>query len=332
MTIAGTRGHRRAARFLEMTVTGQGLASPAVRSHVHARAFVRGQGRVRSKASGFGWRVTPTHPPLRGVVCGVKHSPDQASRGAPVWCVSGPSRRLRNRVLRTPFSRQSRGKCKGVPVQHIEELDLFDFSLPTDKALAEQLEGWNRQARAHCTRSKRHARRSASEANLAEILPPEIEEGDAWHVLSSGDVDSLSFVAHIVKNHVLDYVAFSTWCMAINDVEQLNAWIDEGRIKRLDAYVGEIFPGSYSREHGALCSTARATGGRVCVFRNHSKVFLLRSGVRAWVVESSANINTNPRTENTCITADSGLFDHHKRYFDSIRSFDREFDKWKPFE
>lgn len=215
-------------------------------------------------------------------------------------------------------------------MQLAEELDLFDFSLPTDKALAEQLEGWNRQARAHRTRSKRHARRAASEATLAAILPADIEDGDAWHVMSSGDVDSLSFVAHIIKHHRLDYVAFSTWCMALDDVDQLNAWIEEDRIARLDAYVGEIFPGSYAREHGALCSTVRATSGRVAVFRNHSKVFLLRSGARAWVIESSANINTNPRTENTCITADFGLYEHHKRYFDSIRSFNRDFDTWTP--
>lgn len=175
-------------------------------------------------------------------------------------------------------------------------------------------------------------RRAASESSLAEILPADLADGEAWHVMSSGDVDSLSFVAHILKTQRLDYVAFSTWCMAVADVDQLNAWIDEGRIGRLDAYVGEIFPGSYPREHGALCSTVRAAGGRVAVFRNHSKVFLLRSGDRAWVIESSANINTNPRTENTCITADFDLYLHHKRFFDSVRSFARDFDDWRPAE
>lgn len=216
-------------------------------------------------------------------------------------------------------------------MQLSEELDLFDFSMPSDEALNEHLEGWARKARAHCTRSRRHARRAASESALAEILPADIADGEAWHVMSSGDIDSLSFVAHILKaGHRMDYVAFSTWCMAVADVDQLNSWLDEGRIARLDAYVGEIFPGSYPREHGALCSAVRASGGRVAVFRNHSKVFLLRSGARAWVIESSANINTNPRTENTCITADMGLFEHHKRYFDSIKSFNREFPDWTP--
>lgn len=215
-------------------------------------------------------------------------------------------------------------------MQLSEELDLFDFSLPTDSSVSEHLEGWARQARATSTRSRRHARRASSEAMLADLLPADIPDGDAWHVMSQGDVDSLSFVAHLLKQHKMDYVAFSTWCMALDDVDRLNCWLVDRQIERLDAYVGEIFPGTYPREHGALCSTVRPYGGRVAVFRNHSKVFLLRSGDRAWVIESSANINTNPRAENTCITADFGLFLHHKRFFDSIRSFARDFDEWRP--
>jgi len=212
------------------------------------------------------------------------------------------------------------------------ELDLFDLTMPADESVSESLEGWARKARAVKTKSRYHARRAASEKLLAEILPAEIDDGDAWHVMSSGDIDSLSFAAHIIQNHVMDYVAFSTWCMSLPDVEAINAWLVDGQIQRLDAYVGEIFPGSYPREYSGLCSAVKPCGGRVAVFRNHSKVFLLRSGLRAWVIESSANINTNPRTENTVITADMGLFEHHKRYFDSIKSFNRDFSAWSAAE
>jgi hypothetical protein len=215
-------------------------------------------------------------------------------------------------------------------MQLSEELDLFDFAMPSIESIDDALDGWSRTARAVKTRSRRHARRASSESVLAGILPDDISDGDAWHVMSSGDVDSLSFVAHLLKEHKMDCITFSTWCMALQDVDQLNAWLDEGRIGRLDAYVGEIFPGTYAKEYAALCSTVRAYGGRVAVFRNHSKVFLCRSGDRAWVIESSASINTNPRTENTVITADVDLYMHHKQYFDSIRSFNRDFDGWTP--
>jgi len=185
-------------------------------------------------------------------------------------------------------------------------------------------------ATAYRTRLRTQARRARSESALSEILPAIIDDGDSWHVISSGDVDSLSYLAHIVRSRPLDYVLLSTWCMALSDVQQLGAWIDNGRIARLDAYVGEIFPNQYGDAHEALVPIVRATGGRVCVFRNHSKIFLARAGRCAWVIESSANVNTNPRTENTVISADLGLLRHHKDYFDGVRSFSRDFDDWRP--
>lgn len=156
------------------------------------------------------------------------------------------------------------------------------------------------QARAMRARNRHIARRAKSEAVLSEILPTVIEPGDSWHVLSAGDV------------------------------EQLETWVDEARIGRLDAYVGEIFPGQYAEAHERLCLLCRRTGGRVAVFKNHSKLFLARSGDRAWVVETSANINTNPRAENATVTADWDLYQHHKAYLDGIRSFERNFDDWTP--
>ena len=208
--------------------------------------------------------------------------------------------------------------------------DLFSELLPKNEELEEQINGFSFKARAYCTKTKHEARRAKSESVLDQILPSEIKDGETWHVMSSGDVDSLSFAKHIIKNNKMDYVAFSTWCMALTDVKQLEEWIVSGEIAWLDAYVGEIFPGTYAKETDELKRVVSMTPGRLCVFRNHSKVFLMRSGDKCWVIQSSANINTNPRTENTCITADTGLFYHHKKYFDSIKSFSKDFAAWNP--
>ncbi|UXY13849.1 hypothetical protein N8I74_11000 [Chitiniphilus purpureus] len=183
-----------------------------------------------------------------------------------------------------------------------------------------------RKASAVKTKSRIEARFAKSEEVLSSILPSRIETGDSWHVLSSGDVDALSFLAHLLRETPMDYVAFSTWCMAAADVHRIAEWVDSGRIKHLDAYVGEIFPNQYADAHQLLCALVRRGPGRVVVFRNHSKLFLCRSLNRYWVVESSANINTNPRSENTVITASEALFEHHKQYLDRVRSFNRDFD------
>lgn len=204
--------------------------------------------------------------------------------------------------------------------------DLFELDAEFQNAAAAKIERdvQVEKAKAVKTKNRIFARRAASEKALADILPAEIEQGDSWHVLSAGDVDSLSYLAHILKTNDLDYCAFSTWCMAIPDVKQLQDWCKTGRIGRLDAYVGEIFPNQYGEEYEELENVVMEAGGRVCVFKNHSKIFLCKSGEKYWVVESSANINTNPRTENAVVTGSKDLFLHHKAYFDGIQSFDKK--------
>ena len=110
--------------------------------------------------------------------------------------------------------------------------------------------------------------------------------------------------------------------MASEDVYQFEDWLKTGTIKKLDAYVGEIFPNSYRREYELLKPVVESYGGRVAVFRNHAKIYAGYGDKFHFAIETSANINTNPRTENGCITIDKGLYDFYKAYFDGIRSFE----------
>jgi hypothetical protein len=186
-------------------------------------------------------------------------------------------------------------------------------------------------ARATRTRSRIHTRRASSEATLGSLLPSRIDVGDSWHVISGGDVDSLSYAAHVLNGEPFQRMVLSTWCMAIDDVATLRAWLDAGKLKRLDCYVGEIFPSQYQEAYAALCAAVRAHQGRVATFRNHSKVMLLGndSTQRYIVIESSANVNTNPRTEQTSVTADAELFRFYDDFFADIKSYSRNFDDWQ---
>lgn len=179
-------------------------------------------------------------------------------------------------------------------------------------------------------REERHLyRRAFSESKLLEILEHDFTPGATYHVISGGDIDSLSYLKHVIRQQPLEYCLLSTWCMADDDVLQLREWIETGRIKRLDAYCGEIFPGSYSKQWKALKEVVSLTGGRVCIFRNHAKIYAGIGAKFAFGIESSANINTNPRTENTTVTTGEDIFNFYKDFFAGIRSYNREFDHWQ---
>lgn len=108
--------------------------------------------------------------------------------------------------------------------------------------------------------------------------------------------------------------------------------VDRGYVRRLDAYMGEIAAASYALCQEELAAAAEATGGRVGVFRNHSKVAVILGDRFSCAITSSANINTNPRTENTVITCDRDVALWYKAYYDGIHPFNGSPEEWEPYE
>ena len=182
------------------------------------------------------------------------------------------------------------------------------------------------------TRNSYEMRRINSEKQLEQLFDWHAEPGAAYHIISMGDIDSLTFLKWILRQQPLDYLIASTWCMALTDCEEIDKLVSRQIIKRADFYVGEIFQKTYSAEYTELARIVRTCQGRVGIFRNHAKIFTGRGPRFDFAIESSANINTNPRTEQTTITIDTPLFLFYKEFFDGIKSYNRDFDSWTPWK
>ena len=162
---------------------------------------------------------------------------------------------------------------------------------------------------------------------MAEILPARFEKGDSWHVISHGDIDALSYLIHALDGvDYFDHVLLSSWCMSKDDLIQIESWLDSGRIDRLDLYMVEIFPSQYGDEYELALRLQKDYGLRLVIARNHSKITLASNTHEKYylAIESSANINTNPRIEQTAIHADQALYDFYLEFFSGIRSIDRD--------
>jgi len=169
--------------------------------------------------------------------------------------------------------------------------------------------------------------RVMSERKLEELLPPDLHPGDCLHVISGGDVDSLSYLLWILRKTRVTKLLISTWCVSTTDIQELERQFNIGNVRQIDFYVGEILPGSYPEEYKTICQLCLKTGGRAAVFRNHSKVMAAIGGRFSFAIESSANLNTNPRTENTVITIGAEIADFYFDFFNDIKSFDKEWRK-----
>jgi hypothetical protein len=184
---------------------------------------------------------------------------------------------------------------------------------------------------AYTRKSANIYRKAYSELKLFDLMPTEFNENDVTHIISGGDIDSLSFLQYMIRFQSFKYVILSTWCMAKDDILIMDKWFDEGKVGRYDFYVGEIFPNQYLDEYVLLKRLADKVAGRVCIFRNHSKVFAVKGEKFDFIIESSANVNTNPRAENTVVTIGTEGYNFYKDYFDNITSFKKDFENWRAF-
>lgn len=209
-------------------------------------------------------------------------------------------------------------------------VDLFDgFDAATVASIEQNLRAQQQatgQATAMRRTSRIQTRRAKAEARLAEILPARFTEGDSWHVLSHGDIDALSYLRHALAGVThFDHVLMSTWCIARADIEEIASWLDAGRIDQFDLYAGEIFPNQYGDEYEQMLGMCDTYGCRLVIAKNHSKITLCRNTADDYhlAIESSANVNTNPRIEQTAIHCSRELHAFYAEFFHGIQSIDK---------
>lgn len=207
----------------------------------------------------------------------------------------------------------------------------LDLEMPSEAEPKPQQTG--QRIRVHTQQGKASfdMRRYSSEQALMTCAPWHLQDGDTLHCLSYGDVDALTYIRHILRQQRAMYLLVSSWCYGLEDVLEIGSWCQRGIVGRLDAYMGEIARASYAACQDDMERIAKSTGGRCGVFRNHSKVAVILGERYDCVITSSANINTNPRCENTVITCDTNTALWYKDFFDSIQPFNGTPEGWKPY-
>lgn len=203
--------------------------------------------------------------------------------------------------------------------------DLFDEFVEAEAALSAENEAHvdGLKARALVKKTSRlMLRRAKSEAVLAEVLPPVLKMGYSYHVISHGDVDALSYLSHVAKAWPLESVLISTWCMAMPDIVWLRQQVECGRIGMVDFVLGEIFPSQYPDEVIAVQQMVDEGMASMKIARNHAKIMTAdnpQEGI--WLaIESSSNVNTNPRIEQTAIHMSRELHDHYRNFYADVKS------------
>ena len=184
----------------------------------------------------------------------------------------------------------------------------------------------------HKTLTKHEQRTILSEAAINSILPWHFEKGEAYHVLSLGDIDSLTFFRLILKEQKVEYALISTWKISRMDIEEIGTWLEAGNVGRIDFYIGEILQSAFKSDFAMLTEICKKHNCRLVSLKNHSKIICAFGEKYNVVVESSANMNTNPRIEQTTITIDDELAKFYKKNFDSLLPLNKDYKQPPKYE
>lgn len=155
----------------------------------------------------------------------------------------------------------------------------------------------------------------------AEIKTWPFRDGDCYHVETIANVDSFTWLRYIIGLQKAKYVAVSTWALFGDAVQWIMNAQKVGRIGRIDFFIGDNIQVRHPDAYKVMKKLLPECGGRLVIFKNHSKVIAIEGERFDCVIESSANINVNliPHFENTCITVGRDFLRHTVNTFSAVR-------------
>lgn len=163
--------------------------------------------------------------------------------------------------------------------------------------------------------SKKQFKINLKKENFDLILKELPEPGEALHLLSNGTYNLMNFIIFLTeKFKVVDELFISTWATSTTNVNDLLKFFDNGIIKNLNVLLGDYHKFKSRAEFGMLANGLMERKQRFCIFNNHVKLIIARKDADYIVVESSANLTSNPRLELHTISNNADLYTFHEQW------------------
>jgi hypothetical protein len=201
--------------------------------------------------------------------------------------------------------------------------DFYDDLIIDAAAGTDPLEGEMPSARVLRRRHKLRMAKMLKQETLADAIHDPPAPGESIHAVSNGTYDFATWIPQMLTwIDTAHSLWVSTWTLSRPNADDIFALHDEGKIApgQLHFLTGLYFKRREAATYNYLLDGLLKRGGRYKAFENHCKVLLMNNPARdAYiVVESSANLNANPRFEQYVITNDRTLFDFHKDWMEEV--------------
>lgn len=157
--------------------------------------------------------------------------------------------------------------------------------------------------------------------NLIENLP---DDNTVYKIVSFGGFSSIGFVNYIAAQTKIKKMEVSTLRVGKKHLKVLDVLHKKGKLDYVHFLVGSIMSNDskVGQKYGyfdSLQTVCDANSWDVTVYTNHSKVLLFDTELGKFVIETSSNLNENPKMEQFSFEKNEELYDMYHDIFDEVR-------------
>lgn len=161
----------------------------------------------------------------------------------------------------------------------------------------------------------------AEKRQLKTALPQMPTKNESYRMLSvKGGFSSISLIAHIAQTEKIESLYVSTFRVGVRQFEVLMDLRRKGLLESVSIITSGL-QGENQKNYDYLTPVldgCKKNGWRICELNNHSKVILAKTKNGNYVIETSSNLNENPKIEQFIVENDEGLFDWYRDFFEAV--------------
>lgn len=164
----------------------------------------------------------------------------------------------------------------------------------------------------------------------------ELPKNEIYKVIGlTGGIASISFVKWVTNYETIEYLTASTLRIGEKHFNYLAQLAQTGKMKHAKFFVSTMMTDIEAKQKGQKYNYARRFNKcadkhnwEVVTINNHSKIILMKTDkCNYYVLETTANLNENPKIEQFSFSNDKTLYDYYTEFFDLLEEkaqYDRQ--------
>ena len=152
---------------------------------------------------------------------------------------------------------------------------------------------------------------------IEEFMQDLPNDTECYKFLSDGGFSSICFILFVAERAKINNLLVSTFRVGKKEIQLLNALHEKGRLDNAAFVCMNLMKEDASTakygHYNILDYICKKNEWGLQTKRNHSKVILLDTDKGKFVIETSSNLNENPKIEQFSFEKDAELYDFYKR-------------------